>query len=143
MASITVQIEGINKLKNKWAKLDDVVAVEVAKQVNAGALSVQAHFVKNVRQLTGSRTVTRYEPTREVRVSNRGQYPNSDRGNLVFRTKLEKARRTVGGVIAKVVSGASYSVELEKSGRKSLKDSLKAKEKHIKDRIQKALGRAI
>ena len=138
---MAITVQGFDKLEAKFTKLPDEARAELRKELNGVTFSVQGYIVKKLRNLTGSKTVERYDPTRTVRVSSKGQYPNSDRGNLVKRLMVGKAKDTRTGVKAEIISGAKYSAELDAT-RPFLYRAVKEKSKYIESRINAAIKRS-
>lgn len=144
---LTIEFKGLKELEKKFGTLDDKMERNIVKELNAGALLVRASAVKSIRRLTGSRVETRYSAQgkpRTVRVSNRGDAPNNDTGMLVRLIRISKAKTARGRAVAKVISGADYSRDLEEGkNRPFMKPALEANEKRIKRRIAKAMGKSL
>ena len=139
---MAVKVKGLDQLEAKFTKLPNETRAELRKELNSVTFSINGYIIKKLRNITGSKTVTRYEPTRTVRVSSKGQYPNSDRGNLRKRLMVGKAKDTRRGVRAEIISGAEYSAELDAT-RPFLYRAVKEKEKYIETRMRAAIKRSI
>ena len=143
---MAITVQGFDKLEVKFDSIPNEARAELRKELNGVAFSVRGYIVKKLRNLTGSKTVERYDPTRTVRVSAYGSYPNSDRGNLIKRLGIGKARSKnkgskTGGIVAEIISGAEYSEELDKT-RPFLSRAVWAKRKYIESRIRAAIKRS-
>lgn len=88
--SFGAQIDGTAKLMARLGEIQNVVYLSTVNALTDGALAVHADAVKSIAAHESSGHVeTRYNPKRQVDVSEEGHAPNSDRGTLVQSIKFE------------------------------------------------------
>lgn len=114
--------------------------VDLTDDMELAAEITREDYVKRILDITGTRQVTRYGPKRVVTVSDPGQAPNNDTGNLVAHTGVA----AIGRNKVEVYSGAEYADHLELGTRKmSARPALGPAHKASEKKIVAALARAI
>lgn len=105
-------IRNSNRLDRKLGAL--ARGQNLTPQMKLAAEIPREAYIKKVQNITGSRTETRYHPTREVTVSDPGQAPNNDLGHLVSRAEVVPLRINA----VSVENDADYAIALELGTRK-------------------------
>lgn len=82
---------------------------DLSPQLLLGAEVARERYIDKLQDITGTSQQVRYDPKRTVTVSDPGQAPNSDTGNLVSRTETMRLRRNA----VELSVTADYAVALE------------------------------
>lgn len=82
---------------------------DLSPQLLLGAEVTRERYIDKVQNITGTSQQVRYDPKRTVTVSDPGQAPNNDTGNLVSRTETSRLRRNS----VELSSNADYALALE------------------------------
>lgn len=148
MAAINVFIKGHDHLEKKYYQRSSRL-----KQTTPAALSevgklLKSHVTKFIKKRTGNTTETRYSPTRTVRVSSPGSYPNHDLGGLVRGIRAHVKKKVGRKYNLNFQSKAPYALDLEfgtrnMAARPYMRPTLKANRKRINAIIAKGVRRAL
>jgi HK97 gp10 family phage protein len=106
----SVEIKGINELNSKMKKLSKLSETEPLIAITAALHDIRSTAVKNIAKNTDGRPQMRYNPKREVNVSNPFDYPNSDTGDLIKSIEVEIDTAKMEG---RVGSNLKHAVYLE------------------------------
>lgn len=82
---------------------------DITPQMMLAAEITREAYIKKVQDINGSRQQVRYSPKRTVTVSDPGNSPNNDTGNLVNRTEVNQIKKNA----VEVASTAEYAEALE------------------------------
>lgn len=146
--SISVFIKGHEELKKKYFARGVAAGNLTKKELNMIGRELVASATKFIKRQTGSRSETRYGPTRNVTVSNPGAYPNDDLGGLVKGLKYTVKRNNKGKSTLSFQSRAPYALDLEfgtrnMRARPYMGPTLKRNRKDIVKRLGRSVKRAL
>ena len=148
MASINVFIKGHEELEKKYYQRSTRLKQTTPQALSEIGKLLKTHVTKFIKKKTGNKTETRYSPTRTVRVSSPGAYPNHDRGRLVKGIRSFVKRKPGGKYNLNFQSKAPYALDLEfgtrnMAARPYMRPTLKANRKRINAIITKGVRRAL
>jgi HK97 gp10 family phage protein len=148
VSSIELRVQGHEELKKSYYERSIRIRKTTDKSLQVIGKILKEYATKKIKTITGSRSETRYNPKRVVRVSNPKAYPNHDTGKLVKGLRTTVRHRGKGKSVLEFQSRAPYALDLEfgtrtMAARPYMRRTLKANRKRINAIIGKGVKRAL
>lgn len=110
--SFTYSVSGTDTIIKAIMEKTKTMPKSVHDELLLGVLEIHGTAVKSIATHKGSRSETRYKPTREVTVSPPGSPPNSDTGRLM-QSITYTTKEGPKGLEAQVGTNLQYGAHLE------------------------------